>query len=62
MSTVRTFCLYDGIDGVDNSVAGDDIEGGDVGTSGGALNLKNNAGKVNKWFNTISLLITLMLN
>jgi hypothetical protein len=39
MTTVRTFCLYDGIDGVDNSVAGDYVEGGDVGTSGGAFNL-----------------------
>ncbi len=40
LATVRSSCLYDGIDGVNDSVAGNDVKGSDVGFSGFAFNLK----------------------
>ena len=33
-------CLYDCINGVDNTVARYNIKGGNIGTTGGAFNLK----------------------
>ena len=40
LATVRSSCLYDSVDGVNDSVAGNDVKGSDVGFSGFAFDLK----------------------